>query len=194
MKTSWGKTYLKFLVLLVIIAGVFSGFLLVKNTQLLSSSALTPSSVGNVDVIVGEPKDGISRVDLKFKTGLEDGQSEAISTLAFTLNVKSKSGSTIGMVDQEGLSVEKMVPGGNISSENHWEIPVNEIVNVENGFAVDFMAVNTDKDGYNSTMPEVLVSFYVKGIGERNDLSLDFDKGISVMYSKRRPVTDIWEE
>lgn len=177
----------------IILLGLVAGSMLIKRTYYLASLALTPSSVGDVDVRLDDASGGLTKVTIYFRTGTNDENTEAISTTSFRLNVSSDNMRELSVVDQDGNDASTLVSEKELESTGQWKFPVNS-VKKEDKIIADFAAVDESLEGYSSSEYKPLASFYLKGVGFRDSLQIQFDKDTSVMYSKRRPVTDIWEE
>ena len=187
-----GSVLVKVLVIAVMVAGVFAGYLLLRNRTYVLSSALTPKSVGSVDVSKSEVTNGLVPVDLLFRTGSGDTNVEAVSTITLRLKVTSKSKAVLAITDQDGNLVTALTPSANLSESNDWKFPVNTITSESQEQITEFAAVNTSLLGYSSFNSERLATFYVRGADSTDDLNLEFDNNSSFMFSKRRPVTNIW--
>jgi len=183
----------KLMAIFVIAVAAISGFYLVGRSQFLSTKALTPASLGSVTTQVFDPQNGITKVDVTFKTGINSDETETVSTIAFRLSASSKSGQKLQLVDKDGNNTQNISIGENSLEKNDWLYPVDRLEEKDNGLLIDFSAVNKSKSGYSNSVPENLATFYLKGVDNKNNLNLSFDKDLSAMYSKRRPVTNIWE-
>src|SRR3989344_3153367 len=191
-KHFFGLSLLKLLGVGVLVIGVIAGFNLIKRTAFLSTSALTPASVGLVETAVKDPVNGIYPVDINLRTGTSETNIEAISTVALKFTVSSKTGSTISLTDQDGNLVSEMTPGANFSQNSDFSFPVNKIDTTEKNIEAEFVSVNTSLNGYSTFNSERLMTFYVKGANSKEEIEIEFNKDVSSMFSKRRPVTNIW--
>lgn len=168
----------------VILVGVVTGLALARKSYFLSTLALTPSSLADVRYQMDDADGGLKKVTLSFKTGNED-KSEAMSTIAVRLMAKSQ------ILNSSGKNVTEIVADEIINSSENWKTVVNQVYEEGEAEVVEFLIVNTDKEGFSTADYVDFASFYVD---DKTGVSFSFDGDYSQIYSKRRPVTDIWQK
>lgn len=182
----------KILLIVFVLLAMLSGFFLIRRNQYIASLALTPSSVGDVKVVVEEgSRPDTSKVKITFRTGISPEISEPISIVAFRLSTPLANAGT-QIVDEEGRQLSQITPDAQLLDSENWEFPVNNFEIKDGKLIVDFSAVNKTSVGYSSSSYQPLATFNLAGV-ERDALDFEFDKELSVMYSKQRPVTNIWQ-
>ena len=180
------------LVIIVLLLAMMAGFVLIKRSLYFDSLALTPSSVGDVKVVVEEgSRADVSKVKIRFRTGINQQNLEPISIVAFRLSTPLANAGT-QIIDEEGKELLQIIPEKGIVDFESWEFPVNKVETKDGRLIIDFAAVNKTTEGYSTSTYETLATFNLAGV-ERDTLVFEFDKELSTMYSKRRPVTNIWE-
>ena len=182
------------LILLMIAVLVLSfGFYLVRNRIYLASLSLTPASVGDVIVVTEPVENDLTKVDIRFRTGSNSVNKELISTISFRLKVTTYDIGSIDFVDKDSASSDELVPNQELMESDLWQFPVNNVEKSDGEIIIDFAGVNKTIEGYSSDTYENLASFYLTGVKSKDNLQFKFDENLSQMFSKRRPVTDIWE-
>jgi len=179
--------YRNFIFLFVALVIFFLGFTFAKTRVYLASLALTPSSAGDVIVVSEVQDNGLTKVELRIRTGTNK------KDVAVRLSVSSADSSNIKLVNKDGGATSNITPNEELVSTGYWQFPTNRTETKEGEIVVDFAAVNVTKDGYSSKTYENIASFYLTGVKSKDNLQFKFDENLSQMFSKRRPVTDIWE-
>lgn len=182
----------KILLIVFVLLTIIAGFSLIRRSLYISSLALTPSSVGDVrlEVVEGSRPD-IARVKIIFRTGIDQQNLEPISIVTFRLSTPLSSVSA-QIIDDAGRQLSQITPDAQLLDSENWEFPVNNFEIKDGKLIVDFSAVNKTTEGYSSFSYETLATFSLVGV-ERETLDFEFDRELSTMYSKRRPVTNIWQ-
>ncbi len=183
---------IKYLMIIVIAVSVLGGLYGAGKSQFLASKAINPLTTGDVNLNINDLDNGITKVEVLFKTGKSETETELISSIAFRLNLSSKSNSKLTLVDKDGNNTDKLSTENSLDG-NDWIYPVNKSQEIDSGLIVDFSVLNKSKSGYSNFVAENLATFYVKGVTGGSDLNYTFDKDLSVMFSKRRPVSNIWQ-
>lgn len=179
------------LLITILLLGMIAGFVLIKRNLYFASLALTPSSVGDVKVVVEEgSRAEVSKVKIRFRTGINPENLEPISIVAFRLSTPLANVST-QIIDEEGKELLQITPEKGIDDFESWEFPVNKVETKDGRLIIDFAAVNKTTQGYSTSTYETLATFNLAGV-EKEALVFEFDEELSTMYSKRRPVTNIW--
>lgn len=175
---------------IVAIIVLVTGIILVQKRQYIISRALTPSSTGEVTVETTTTDAGYEKIRLLFRTGSDLNNIEAISTVSLKMslpNVKN-----VLVTNEFGDEIYSIQVNEQLVNGGEWVFPVNHVFYEEGEMVVEFSAVNTSVSGYSSIEHEELATFYLKGVANRA-VKFAFDEEMSNLYSKRRPVTDIWE-
>ena len=171
---------------------IFLGLLLMGRKTYFASLSLTPASTGDVKVVTESTGNNLTKVDLSFKTGPADSM-ESISTIAFRLKISAENQSKLKITDNNGTEVTSISSNQELIDTGNWAFPVNKFEDKDGNLLVDFVGVCEDKLGYKTSDDKLLATFYIAGVENKNNLLFVFDRKASEMFSKRRPVTDIWE-
>lgn len=184
----------KFMFLSIILVILSVGFILGKVNLYIASLSLIPQPLGDVILISEAQENGLIKVGLRFRTGTDETDVEAVSTLATRLILSSSDQANIELVDKDGKEIDNIVPNEEFATLQEWKFPVNRFEKREKELVVDFAAVDMSQGGYSTHTYKSLASFYLSGLKNKEKLQFRFDSDLSQMFSKRRPVTDIWEE
>lgn len=178
----------RIILIVLILIGLMSGFVLAKFNQDIRNEAKTPDTIGQVEVSVKKsPSDALrNNVVISFNTGKNASNTEAISVIGFRIKLPK----TYKVVNEKGEEVKEIIP--NMSLDSSWEFPINSITANDKEKIIDFSAVNTTKQGYASLETTKIAEFTVETESPEKELSLIFVPDYALMYSKDRPVTDIW--
>lgn len=177
------KVLLPFLVILF-------GLVLMGGRNYLASLSLTPATSGDMRIVKESVGKNIIRYKVEFKTGSDD-PTEGVSTISFRLKIIDKDLNEINITDEKGAVVDKISPNLELESTDNWQFPVNRVEREDGNLFIDLAAVYKDKTGFVSSDYVSIAEFYLTG-SELKDPRLEFDEAYSEMYSKRRPVTDVW--
>lgn len=188
-----GERNKSFILLFILLVILLLGYTLVKARVFLASLALTPDMVGDV-IVISEPLDGgLTKVELRFRTGTNKENVEPISTLSMKLSVSSADLGDIKLVTYEGNEVNEITPNEELVNLSEWKFSVNTVERKEKEIVINFAGTDVTKDGFASDTYKTVASFYLSGVKAKENLQFTFDEPFSQMFSKRRPVTDIWE-
>jgi hypothetical protein len=193
MKRKKINSMARLLFLAIVLLGIITGFFLARKSQYFASLALTPPSIGEVKMISEEDLGGITKVNLVFRTGVNQNEVEPISVISLRFRAPLLNARGIQVVDEDGEETLFINPNQELIDSGEWEFPVNKIEIGEDELIIDFAAVYTEKDGYASYDYKSLATFDLKGVGSTDVFSFEFDRQLSAIYSKRRPVTNIWD-
>jgi hypothetical protein len=177
----------RLILVVLILIGAVSGFALVMSSQDIRNEAKVPEDVGQLVLTVTKPSaDSVmNKVEIAFKTAKDGNNAESISVVGFRIRIPAAQ----KIVNDKNEEVGELTVNGEL--DDTWEYPVNSVISDKEWKVIDFAAVNTSKQGYTSTATTELVQFYVRTEMPVIELPLGFDQDYAVMYSKRRPVTDI---
>lgn len=180
----------KYKLIILFFIGVL-GLVFLGRRNYFASLALTPASTGDVRVFAENSTGNLTKVELRFKTGPENS-TETISTIAFRLKISSDNLPDLKVTDDKGNEVFGISPSQELVDTGNWEFPVNRFEEKDGNLFVELAAVYKDKNGYKTSDYKTLATFYLSGVDDKNLLDFEFDKEMTEMFSKRRPVTDIW--
>jgi hypothetical protein len=184
--------YSRIAIVVVALVAVFVLWNLAKRVQVLRSEASIPGNIGEVKAVVAQEEGDLQKVSLFFHTGVEEENSETISYLSFRLELPARGGLVI-LTDENGLQVSELMIAEEFTDEEHWSVPVNKVYTEEDTLYIDFALVNLTKDGYRSHEQNRFAEFYLKKDLVPAEISLGINKDFSFMYTKDRPVANIWE-
>lgn len=183
---------LRALVFLVALVGIFILWTLVKRVQVLRSDASIPGNIGEVKASAEQYEGDLQKVSLSFHTGVDEGNSEIVSYLGFRLEVPLEGGLVL-LTNESGAQADEINVTEEFSDEDTWAVPVNKIYADENNLYVDFALVNLTKEGFKSHELVKFADFYVQKGVVPVEIELNVNKDFSFMYTKDRPVVNIWE-
>lgn len=181
----------KLLIFIIVLASILVLSNLVKRVRVLRSEASIPGNIGMVTADVSEEGD-LKKVSLSFHTGQDENASEVISYLGFRLEILSESISGFELVDAEGAELEGVMVTNEFTDADIWNTPVNKIVFGNDKVIIDFAMVNLTKDGFKSNELKHFADFYLKK-GISLEVAVNVNGDYSYMYTKDRPVVNIWE-
>lgn len=177
------------LMIAVGIVGIAVLLVFFKGRQIRLSRALTPSKVGDIKIETEVVESGMQKAKIYFRTGTNIENAEVISTII--LKIVATGSDDLILVDEEEHEIANIEPSESLHGSGEWIFPVNQISYSDEGVVIEFAAVNITPQGYKAGGYSELGSFLFSGSGE-SPVSFNFDRESSHIYSKGRPVTDIW--
>jgi hypothetical protein len=122
------------------------------------------------------------------RSGLE---SETVAASVISIRAEIPQGFEV--VDDEGEPAETVMIEEALANSDDWEFPVKLIMKGDDGSILEIVAVNVTKEGFSSSQYIKLASVYMKNTGISDTFNFRLDKDYSAIFSKKRPVTNIWK-
>ncbi len=187
-RSKYSRMFLVVIALVVII--VLWG--LIKRVQVLRSEASIPGNIGEVKASVERVDTDLQRVSFSFHTGVDEEDSEIVSYLSIRIEIPLAGGLVL-LTDETGLQTHEVIVAEEFINEDNWNVLVNKIHADGEMLYVDFALVNLTKDGFKSNELKHFADFYIKKGVVPVEITLNVNKDYSFMYTKDRPVVNIWE-
>lgn len=182
----------RILIFIFAVIGILVLSSLAKRVQVLRSEASIPGNIGEVKASVQQAEGDLQKVSLSFHTGQDEVSSEIISYLSIRMEIPTQGGSVM-LTDADGVELQEIMVVEEFSDSQVWDVPVNKIVTDNEMLYVDFALVNLTKDGFKSNELKHFADFYIKKGVAPVEVVLSINKDYSFMYTKDRPVVNIWE-
>jgi len=156
----------RILIFILAVIGILVLSSLAKRVQVLRSEASIPGNIGEVKASVEQVDTDLRKVSLSLHTGTDEENSEVVSYLSIRIEISLEGGSVM-LTDANGVELQKIMVVEEFGDSEDWDIPVNKIVIDNEMLYVDFALVNLE-------------------------VVLNINKDYSFMYTKDRPVVNIW--
>jgi len=181
----------RILIFILAVIGILVLSSLAKRVQVLRSEASIPGNIGEVKASVEQVDTDLRKVSLSLHTGTDEENSEVVSYLSIRIEISLEGGSVM-LTDANGVELQKIMVVEEFGDSEDWDIPVNKIVIDNEMLYVDFALVNLTKDGFQSNELKDFADFYIKKGVVPVEVVLNINKDYSFMYTKDRPVVNIW--
>jgi hypothetical protein len=181
----------RILIFILAVIGILVLSSLAKRVQVLRSEASIPGNIGEVKASVQQAEGDLQKVSLSFHTGKNEENSEVVSYLSIRIEIPLEGGSVM-LTDANGVELQEIMVVEEFGDSEGWDVPVNKIVTGDEMVVVDFALVNLTKDGFKSHELKHFADFYIKKGVVPVEVALNINKDYSFMYTKDRPVVNIW--
>lgn len=156
-----------------------------------------PEKTGELSVSPALVNDteNIYKVDIKFKSGNDIDIAKPVGAVSFSLSYPKDNNVPVDIVDENGVLTESVQIGPVISSDQ-WEVPINRIVNSDEGIEIQFVAINNTPTGFTTSNFVTLGSIYFKSDKPINEdiFVLTFNTDKSAIVSKLKPADNILDQ
>lgn len=140
-----------------------------------------------------EGAENIYSVDINFRTQDDDGNTNKISAVSFSLTYPADPNNKVEIVDINGNIVNQVKWGQEIEDDEKWEVPVNTVLRTSEGVTVDFAAAYISTEGFSSVNGTTLATIYFKAEEplQEDQFILNFNSDNTVILTKTSPTKNI---